>query len=134
MTNKDRYGPRIKALAAEGKNYTEIIQILGCAKSTVAYHLGDGQKEKTAGRAAKCRQRMNEYKETHPCADCGNNYPYYVMDFDHLPGHIKSNMIAHMKTNSWEVILAEIAKCELVCSNCHRIRTHTRKQYNAPIV
>lgn len=63
-----------------------------------------------------------------PCADCGNKYPYYVMDFDHLPGCEKTDGVAAMFTQgrSRKLILAEIAKCEVVCANCHRERTHLR--------
>lgn len=32
-----------------------------------------------------------------------------------------------MSDVTMDVILAEIAKCEVVCAVCHRIRTHTRK-------
>jgi hypothetical protein len=59
-----------------------------------------------------------------PCLDCGERFPYYVMDFDHQRD--KSFTIAKaVATNGrLEHILAEIEKCEVVCSNCHRIRTH----------
>jgi len=59
-----------------------------------------------------------------PCADCGNRYPSYVMDFDHL-GDKKFN-ISNMTARGMAQLQAEIAKCEVVCSNCHRIRTHER--------
>lgn len=62
-----------------------------------------------------------------PCADCGIQYPPYVMDFDHRDKKLKlasvSKMISyHM--SSKEKILKEIEKCDLVCANCHRIRTY----------
>lgn len=64
-----------------------------------------------------------------PCVDCGASYPYYVMDLDHLPGARKKFNLSSwgLAKRSMEAIEAEIAKCEAVCSNCHRIRTHTRR-------
>lgn len=62
-----------------------------------------------------------------PCADCGQQYPSYVMDFDHLRD--KSFSIGNAAQRGWSKIkvLAEIEKCEVVCSNCHRERTHQRR-------
>lgn len=70
---------------------------------------------------------IHTLKESSPCMDCGVSYPYWVMDFDHVDG-TKVNTIAQLcnRRASLGAILNEIAKCELVCSNCHRIRTHAR--------
>lgn len=67
--------------------------------------------------------------KTSPCLDCKTVYPPYVMDFDHLPQFKKSFEISEAlaKKYSKARILEEIKKCELVCSNCHRIRGYTRK-------
>jgi hypothetical protein len=27
---------------------------------------------------------------------------------------------------SWDKIMAEVLKCDVVCANCHRIRTHRK--------
>jgi hypothetical protein len=64
-----------------------------------------------------------------PCADCKQTYPPYVMDFDHLDASTKYRGVADMvgSGHSLENILKEIDKCELVCSNCHRIRTYKRR-------
>ncbi len=65
-----------------------------------------------------------------PCADCKKSFPPYVMDFDHVRG-TKVKNIAHMVARATKKELeAEIAKCEVVCSNCHRERTHQRKLGN----
>lgn len=73
--------------------------------------------------AEKVRQAKNK-----PCDDCGVSYPYYVMDFDHRPDEEKSFEVARAYlTRGWSKIEAEIAKCDVVCSNCHRVRTHTRR-------
>ena len=61
------------------------------------------------------------------CMDCKGSYPGYAMDFDHVRGTKTANL-AQMLTSGYgiETIKAEIAKCELVCANCHRIRTYKR--------
>lgn len=61
-----------------------------------------------------------------PCKDCGQAHPYYVMDFDHRDPATKRADISHLVKNgtSWELVLEEIAKCDLVCVNCHRLRTY----------
>ena len=61
-----------------------------------------------------------------PCADCGNTFPSAAMDFDHRDPATKEFEIGDMAacTSSWERLMAEIDKCDLVCSNCHRIRTY----------
>lgn len=71
---------------------------------------------------------IRSYKEGKPCKDCGIVYPHYVMDFDHLPQFKKEIKIASFgKTYSIERLLKEFEKCEIVCANCHRVRTWTRK-------
>lgn len=69
-----------------------------------------------------------------PCQDCGLKYPYYVMDFDHRPDEEKLYNLAEMARQkfSLEKIKQEIAKCDIVCSNCHRIRTHVRSKSSYP--
>lgn len=62
------------------------------------------------------------------CADCGirSDHPE-IYDFDHLPGTEKKANIATLVTRGpWDALLAEIAKCEVVCANCHRIRSKGR--------
>lgn len=60
-----------------------------------------------------------------PCADCRTKYPPECMDFDHVVGP-KLFKIGDSVGRTRETTLAEIAKCELVCANCHRIRTKER--------
>lgn len=61
-----------------------------------------------------------------PCTDCGQCYPYYVMDFDHVAGE-KVAGVGEMRLYSWDKLFAEVLKCEVVCANCHRERTHGKK-------
>jgi hypothetical protein len=65
------------------------------------------------------------------CQDCGIKYPHYVMHFDHLPGHEKLFTIGNYARRSVAVkrLAEEIAKCDVVCANCHAERTYQRGQY-----
>ncbi len=65
-----------------------------------------------------------------PCLDCGRTFPPECMDFDHINPATKSFTISYRVVScgcksekAKETILAEIAKCRLICANCHRIRT-----------
>jgi hypothetical protein len=66
----------------------------------------------------------------HPCMDCGfvPQIPQQ-MDWDHISG-IKIDNVSNLRKLcvGRERMLEEMAKCELVCSNCHRFRTWTRQQ------
>lgn len=67
------------------------------------------------------REIIREAKAV-PCADCGQRYPYYVMDFDHRED--KVIIVSKLpERGSVAKLLAEIAKCDVVCANCHRERT-----------
>jgi hypothetical protein len=69
---------------------------------------------------------MATLKEGRACADCGGIFPSFVMHWDHLPGHVKIAEISAMVGRRREVVIEELAKCELVCANCHVMRTVTR--------
>lgn len=64
-----------------------------------------------------------------PCADCGQIYPPYVMDFDHQEPKEKTKEVSYMFTRNWSLdkIRNESEKCEVVCANCHRIRTYAKR-------
>jgi len=76
-------------------------------------------------------QYLKDIKEKNPCMDCKISYPYYMMDFDHVRGRKQANVAELINTLSKKRIDEEIAKCEVVCSNCHRARTHMRKKGKA---
>ena len=51
------------------------------------------------------------------------------MHWDHLPGHEKSATLGYLaKCGNRERVLEEIAKCELVCANCHAVRTFVGRE------
>jgi len=133
MQHKDN----IIRLHAEGKSYRQIQDILGCSKGTIAYHIGSGQKDKTKERTKRSRtvakRILWKMKEESGCVDCKEKYPHYMLDFDHLPGYNKIDsptQIIHKY--SMEKAIEEIKKCEVVCRNCHAIRTWSRYLQNNP--
>lgn len=77
-------------------------------------------------RRVEYHRKVALLKDT-PCVDCGKNFPPVAMDFDHVQGG-KVSTIARMRSVTWPSVLEELLKCELVCANCHRIRTYLRVQ------
>ena len=63
-----------------------------------------------------------------PCADCGDRFPPCSMDFDHRDPSQKRSRVPAMIGRAGDArILVEVAKCDIVCANCHRLRTHVRR-------
>lgn len=63
------------------------------------------------------------YLVSHPCVDCGETDPV-VLEFDHRDGTTKVGTVGAMLSRaSWSTLLSEIAKCDVRCANCHRLRT-----------
>lgn len=74
------------------------------------------------------RKYIEQLKSSTPCMDCDIQYPSYVMDFDHVRGVKLGNISAQLSNfSTFEKLLEEIDKCDIVCSNCHRHRTWMRK-------
>ncbi len=67
-----------------------------------------------------------------PCMDCSGVFAWCAMDFDHRPDEVKEFGVGskgRLKATPERLaeVEKEIAKCNLVCSNCHRVRTKNRK-------
>ena len=83
----------------------------------------------------KNREYLQNLKSSQPCTDCGKYYHYCQMDYDHIKGK-KTKSVSELVSrtrSSIKSIDREIKKCELVCANCHRLRTWKRltKKSNA---
>jgi hypothetical protein len=83
------------------------------------------QSEKFRKRLAARQQIMRELKEGNPCMDCKHYFPHYVMHFDHARG-VKRGKVAEFATRGWSSFNAELDKCDIVCANCHMVRTYNR--------
>ena len=62
-----------------------------------------------------------QFKKTLSCSKCGDNR-WYVLDFHHKDKDDKKDHICKLMAGSYAIakIMEEIAKCDVLCSNCHR--------------
>lgn len=85
-------------------------------------------REKYIKKSQLARQEKVKYaqelKAKTPCTDCNIQYPHYVMEFDHCRGN-KLGGVTFM-VGSWKQFFEELSKCDIVCANCHAIRTYRR--------
>ena len=93
------------------------------------HYLKNRQKyiDKASNYTKETMKKVWEYKTSKGCADCGVT-DYRVLDFDHLRDK-EFQISTKARIWSWERLQPEIEKCEVVCSNCHRIRTFERGQW-----
>lgn len=72
------------------------------------------------------RKQLYEYLKTKECKECKITNPV-VLEFHHLSD--KEYNISDMMSHSWEAILLEINKCEILCANCHKIKTAKQQKW-----
>lgn len=77
------------------------------------------------------KQYIRDFKENHPCVDCGEE-DIRVLEFDHKDRKTKISSVSEMANlgASLETVMLEIEKCEIRCCNCHRIKTVTEPFYS----
>jgi hypothetical protein len=75
-------------------------------------------------RQAEHMVRLDAIKAATPCADCGRQFPAPAMDFHHRDPADKTFTISQRRGMSWAKLEAEIAKCDVLCAVCHRLRHH----------
>jgi hypothetical protein len=85
------------------------------------------KKKQRKGYRQRARSYVIDYKCSHPCTDCGETKPFYCLDFDHVRGRKEFELRrAGDDITNMDRIKAEIAKCDVVCKNCHATRTFMR--------
>lgn len=83
--------------------------------------------ERTRQRRKDLTAYVTELKESNPCVDCGQFYKGCQMQYDHIGTDKVKSVSDTIRYNTLPKVLEEIAKCELVCANCHALRTWQRK-------
>lgn len=85
----------------------------------------EARKKNNAASRERKREILRKAKDM-PCADCGVEYAPHIMDFDHVRGEKQFNIGTNVN-RGYKVVADEIAKCDVVCANCHREREHKRR-------
>lgn len=92
-------------------------------------HTADYLVRNTKNKGEK-RDFIKKYKEFHGCMDCGGKFPYFVLDFDHREPDKKTYALNRIHlVGSWDKMIEEINKCDVVCANCHRVRSHEKQHH-----
>ena len=81
-------------------------------------------RDRTVRVRTEVRAWLLDYLGEHPCIDCGVMDPR-VLEFDHRDPDSKVSAVAVLAGQGWSLasVAAEVAKCDVRCANCHRIRT-----------
>jgi ADP-heptose:LPS heptosyltransferase len=98
------------------------------ARKYVAAHPELVRARKKAWRDKRFATYLNIIKKYKlACVRCGYNEHAVALDFDHLDPSKKNFTIAtaaSLTTITEKLLLEEIAKCQVLCANCHRVKTH----------
>ena len=79
-------------------------------------------------RYIKRKQAMAQLKVDRGCDKCGYNACYAALEWHHRPGTVKRGSIGENILRRDEWVIEEMAKCDLLCSNCHREITHEQRE------
>lgn len=84
------------------------------------------QSSQEKGRKERLKRRvlLNSLKLASGCVDCGYDEDPVALDFDHRDPGQKAFTIAEAGTVALSLLLLELAKCDVRCANCHRVKTH----------
>lgn len=110
------------------KGYQNTCKICKAAYNK-SHYLRNKEKYRDSAKAYKKKYRdwYNSLKDG-PCTDCGEKFHHAAMHFDHLEDKSFGLAIGKAKLTPKKEMLKEISKCELVCANCHSVRTWNRTQ------
>ena len=79
-------------------------------------------------RDKKIKNWLKEYKSSLKCEICGENHPA-CLDFHHINPNEKSFALGRVnKFLSIKLLQSEIAKCKILCANCHRKEHYKQKE------
>ncbi len=103
----------------------------GCAaRRSVAYYKQHRKKilDKSLKVQEEDRAWLRELKDNKPCMDCKVVHRHFALDYDHRDPSKKLAAVGNvLNSHGRATALKEIAKCDLVCANCHRYRTYAVK-------
>ena len=93
-------------------------------------HIQDANRKRAADRREERRVFLAQYKLDKGCIDCGYRAHACALGFDHRDPATKKFGIAARPMAPWDELLAEVAKCDVRCANCHAVRS--RRERHSP--
>lgn len=126
VTGEKRHSPS-NMMGKGAKRETIAREIAKCEVVCACCH-----RTRTAQRVGKWNYRPTELGslfaslKDRPCVVCGIRFPQECLDFDHRDPSNKKFSIATYKNRSMKflpALMEEIAKCDLICARCHRLKT-----------
>ncbi len=98
-----------------------------CCRAWYVEHAGPHQldvRRRNDRARVELRDRLVEHLLSHPCVDCGER-DLRLLELDHLDPLTKRDGVGRLvaQAMSWAVVAREIAKCDVRCAACHRLRT-----------
>lgn len=88
--------------------------------------MGNSNSEAVTRWRRNAKRKLVEYHGS-KCVDCGYEGPPFMFDFDHRDPRDKSFGLSEFQSIAYARLLEESMKCDLVCANCHRFRTHKQR-------
>lgn len=98
------------------------------------------ERRKSSKTVCRLNLRINKYKEKMGCAHCGYNKHHGALCFDHLDKSKKRRSVSSLlfnykrtKNNLPQLrrfIFDEIRKCQILCANCHYVKTFENKDFH----
>lgn len=93
-------------------------------QAKAAWYQKNKEKSDEATRARKLANKrwLDEQKKS-PCLDCAGAFHTSAMHFHHRdPATKEMGLAKAVLTRGRAFLSAEIAKCDLICANCHAVR------------
>ena len=75
---------------------------------------------------------LRRWKEMKGCQSCGTKGPWVIFDIDHID-HTKKTMFdfnTSLARHSWSHIKEELTNCQVLCRNCHAIKTYDTEAWH----
>ena len=114
----------------------EVIELSRAERGRSAAHANPSTSKARYRYAARKQWLMR--RKAKPCADCGIEYPWFCMEFDHRDPDNKirqqgkakiANISDALRRLSLRVFMEEVDNCDVVCVVCHRLREFSRGEY-----
>lgn len=76
----------------------------------------------------KLQKRVRDEKMKRGCKKCGYNKHFAALQFHHRNPKTKKFRLSECRNYSWKMVQKEMAKCDVLCSNCHAVLEYRKSK------